>query len=138
VRQVSESLLEHPKGQAADGQAADKAGEEEGGEMTRAELHEAYKLAVHDMRCLGAFLVRLVFFMGLSWGIVALTIASWAADGNPLDRPLSSVNISTLITVAAERILLTLAGWGVLVWGYRSLRRLPWQDQAVSPEVTKQ
>lgn len=106
--------------------------------MTRAELHEAYKVAIHDMGCVGEFLLRLAFFTGLAWGMVALTIASWAADGNPLDRPLASLNISTLITVAVERLLLTLAGWGILVWGYRSLKRGPWPDQAVSPEVTKQ
>jgi hypothetical protein len=104
-------------------------GEEEGGgEVRRIDLREVRKTAVHDMKCLGAYLVRLMFFMGLSWGIVALIDASWTADGNPLDRPLSSVNISTVITVAVERLLLTFAAFGVLLWACRNLKRVPWQE----------
>ena len=80
--------------------------------MTRSELREASKIAAHNIGMFGKFLIRLAFIAGLGWGVVFLFMASWAADGNPLDVPLASVNLSKLITVAVERLVLTFAAWG--------------------------
>lgn len=66
------------------------------------------------------FVVLVLVFLGICY----LFLDSWQTDGNPLNKPLAEVNLTTVVTVFAERTVLFFMAIGVACWARAVHRRL--------------